>query len=128
MERDGVAAALDFFFGDRVTARSLFEAVRDAIDALGASRIRVTRSQVSFSRRRGFAWAWTPDRYLGAGRADLAPLVLSIALPRCDASTRWKEVAEPAAGRWMHHLELRSARDIDAEVRAWLAEAWRDAS
>jgi hypothetical protein len=65
-----------------------------------------------------------PDRYLGAGHA---PLVLSVALRRRDASSRWKEVVEPAPGRFMHHLELRELADIDDEARAWLAEAWEAA-
>jgi hypothetical protein len=30
-------------------------------------------------------------------------------------------------GRFMHHLEIRRVRDIDAEVRAWLRTAWDDA-
>ena len=80
----------------------------------------VTKSQIAFSIRRGFAWAWTPDRWL---RGETAPLVLSIALRRLDESPRWKEVVEPRPGHWMHHLELWSASEVDDDVRAWLLEA-----
>jgi len=117
---DDLDGALAAFFDGRAEARVLFDVVLEAIEALGPCTMRVTKSQVAFSRRRGFAWAWTPDRYL---RGETAPLVLSVALGRRDASPRWKEVVEPARGRWMHHLELTSASDVDAEVRAWLREA-----
>jgi len=36
---------------------------------------------------------------------------------------RWKQVVEPAPGRFMHHLELRTVEDIDERVRGWLREA-----
>ena len=118
-------AQLDAFFGDRAEARHLFDAVRALIEAIGPAKLRVTKSQVAFSRRRGFAWAWTPDRYL---RGATARLVLSIALSRRDDSPRWKEVVEPTPGRWMHHLELRAIDELDDEVRAWLTEAAQEAS
>jgi len=115
---------LDRFFGGRAEARALFDVVRRAIGALGPCEVRVSKSQVAFARRGGFAWAWTPDRYL---HGETAPLVLSIALARRDESSRWKEVVEPARGRWMHHLELTAASQADAEVRGWLREAWEQA-
>jgi Domain of unknown function (DUF5655) len=45
-----------------------------------------------------------------------------------DASPRWKQVVEPAPGRFTHRLEFRSAEEIDDEVRTWLAEAWQAAA
>jgi len=30
----------------------------------------------------------------------------------------------PRPGRFTHHLELREVDEIDAAVRAWIAEAW----
>ena len=50
--------------------------------------------------------------------------MLSVGLERRDESPRWKQVVEVRPGRFMHHLELRSADEIDDEVRAWLREAW----
>ncbi|MBK7216983.1 MAG: hypothetical protein IPH95_07965 [Candidatus Promineofilum sp.] len=95
--------------------------MRQAVEALGPVELRVGKSQVSFRRRIAFAWAWMPDRYLGPGHA---PLVLSVALRRRDASPRWKEIVEPAPGRFMHHLELRAPDEIDDDVRRWIAEAY----
>ncbi|GMU40911.1 MAG: hypothetical protein AMXMBFR23_17770 [Chloroflexota bacterium] len=102
----------------------MFDVVRAAVMAVGPAEVRVTKSQVAFSHRRGFAWAWTPDRYLGA---EVAPLVLSVSLDRLDVSRRWKEVVRVPGDHWMHHLELRDASEVDAEVAGWLAEAWEAA-
>jgi hypothetical protein len=116
---------LDDFFAGQEDPRLIFETLRSALDAIGQAEIRVTKSQVAFRRRKAFAWAWMPGRYL---RGRHAPLVLTISLRRRDTSTRWKEIVEPAPGRFTHHLELRSATDIDDEVRSWLREAWADAA
>ena len=112
---------LDEYFNGKDESRKLFEAVRGSIDSIGTAEIRVTKSQVAFRRRKAFAWAWRPDKYL---RGNTAPLVLTIALHHKDPSPRWKEVVQPYAGRYIHHLELYSAKDIDEEVGSWLLEAW----
>ncbi|WP_426985924.1 DUF5655 domain-containing protein [Pseudarthrobacter sp. Y6] len=56
------------------------------------------------------------------------PAVLSIALSRQVESSRFKEVAHPSHGVWMHHLELNTPGDVDAGVTAWLREAFDDAA
>jgi hypothetical protein len=61
-----------------------------------------------------------PGQYL---RKSNAEVVLSIALGRFVQSPRFKEVAHPAPGQWMHHLEIQDPRDIDDEVAGWLREA-----
>lgn len=112
---------LDAFFAGRPQARALFDAVARAVaQAAPGAETRVTRSQVAFRRAHPFAAAWTPDRHL---RGATAPLVLSVFLPERDGSPRWKEVVQPAPGRWTHHLELRDAAEVDAEVVAWLRRA-----
>jgi hypothetical protein len=116
---------LDDFFAGQEEPRLVFEALRSALDAIGKAELRITKSQVAFRRRRAFAWAWMPGTYL---RGRHAPLVLTISLRRKDPSPRWKEIVEPAPGRFTHHLELRSSADIDDEVRSWLQEAWADAA
>lgn len=115
----------DEFFGDQDEARRLFEALSARVAALGPAEMRVTKSQIAFWRRKAFAWAWMPGQYLrGRRRRQLAPLVLTVGLNRRDPSPRWKEVVEPARGRFVHHLELYAAEELDAEVDAWLGEAY----
>jgi hypothetical protein len=94
------------------------------IEGLGGVMLRVSKSQVAFRRRTAFAWVWMPEQYL---HRPAAPLVLTVGLRRRDPSPRWKQVVEPAPGRFTHHLELYSAADLDDDVRRWLLEAWEKA-
>ena len=112
---------LDEFFAGQAESRDLFEAVRHAVDAAGPATLRVMKSQIAFRRRKAFAWVWMPAQYL---HRAAAPLVLTIGFRYRDTSPRWKEIVEPAPGRFTHHLELYSVDDIDDEVRGGLREAW----
>ena len=121
MGRAGAEITLDEYFAGQESSRRIFDALEGTVARLGAFELRVSKSQVAFHRSgHAFAWAWMPDQYLGPGHA---PLVLSVALPRRDASARWKQVVEPSPGRFMHHLELQTEQDIDDEVAKWLEEA-----
>ncbi|MET1045077.1 MAG: DUF5655 domain-containing protein [Microbacteriaceae bacterium] len=115
-----MAVTAQEFFDDDPFGFELFEAIAERIELLGEVEVRVSTSQVAFRRQRGFAYVWRPGRYV---RSDV-PAVLSVALPREVPSPRWKEVAHPAPEVWMHHLEVRAVTDIDAEVDAWLREAY----
>jgi hypothetical protein len=112
---------LDRFFGEHEESRQIFDALAEAVMAIGPSSVRVTRSQAAFWRNHPFAWAWMPEQYL---KREAAPLVLTVGLRRRDPSSRWKEVVEPRPGRFTHHLELSSVNEIDREVAGWLREAW----
>ena len=115
---------LDEYFGEREDSRALYEAAVDALSAIGEYEERVTKSQVAFRRRRGFAWVWIPGKYV---RGKIAPLVLTVDLKRRDDSPRWKRVVEPRPGLFTHHLELFAKSDLDDEVLGWLREAWEKA-
>lgn len=112
---------LDDFFGAQMDSRRIFDAVREAVAAIGPAELRVTKSQVAFRRRTGFAFVWMPAMYIGKGDV---PLVLTVGLRRRDDSPRWKQIVEPVAGHFTHHLELRSEVEVDDLVRHWLREAW----
>lgn len=124
-ERTETALSTEGFFEGQPEAESLFDAVRDAVTHIGDADVRVSKSQVAFRRRRTFAAVWLPGMYL---RGDTAPLVLAVFLPFRDPSPRWKEVVEPAPGRFTHHLELRDPADVDDEVVGWLRRAWAEAT
>ena len=106
-------------FAGSATGKEIHDAVAAAVAALGPHEVRVSRSQVAFRRRRGFAYLWRPDRYL---RSDV-PAVLSVAAPERWESPRFKESVRPAH-LWMHHLEVHSPAEIDDEVRGWLRAAY----
>ena len=112
---------LDDFFSGQLESRTLFEAVRQAIQPIGPAEMQITKSQIAFRRAKAFAWVWMPEKYL---RRKAAPLVLTLAFHHRDSSTRWKEIVEPHPGRFTHHLEIYTIDDIDEEVIDWLREAW----
>ena len=116
---------LDDYFRRKAESRKLFDSLRSVIETLDGVEMRVTKSQVAFYRRKAFAWAWMPGKYL---RGKVAPLVLTLSLPFKDTSPRWKEIVEPRPGRFTHHLELYSTSDIDDEVREWVRIAWTEAA
>ena len=102
----------------------LYRAAHRLITVTVAASVSTTTSQVAFRRRRGFAYVWNPRRHL---KTDV-PAVLSIALPRRIDSPRFKEIVRPSPNVWMHHLELRTAAELDAEVAGWLREAYEAAA
>jgi hypothetical protein len=107
------------YFGDDALGLAVFARVHAALVAARPDvTVRVTRSQVAFRRRRGFAYLWRPGRYL---RHPAADVVLSLALDERLASPRFKEVVHP--GPWMHHLEIHVLEDVDDEVLGWLDAA-----
>jgi len=112
------------FFSDQVLPKELFVAIRREVEAIGEASIRVTKSQIAFWGRHTFASVWMPGQYL---KGHTAPLVLTLFLPYRDGSSRWKEIVEPAPGRFTHHLELSDTADIDQEVKDWLRKAWEAA-
>jgi hypothetical protein len=115
----------DDFFGGLETPRVLFEAVQARLVPLGDTTTRATKSQLGFHRRREFASVWTWDACV---LGHQAPLVVTIVLPRHDASPRWTHVVEQAPGCFAHDLELWVPDDVDAQLAAWLAEAWAAAA
>jgi hypothetical protein len=108
------------FFAGHPLGVEVFDRVWAVLAGWPDSSVRVSRSQVAFRRRRGFAWLWLPGTYL---RRPGAEVVLGVGLGRRHPSPRWKAVAHPAAAHWMHHLELRQVSDVDDEVLGWLREA-----
>ena len=112
------------FFAGSPEALEIFEAVETAVRKIGDAEVRVSKSQIGFYREHPFAAAWRPKQYLGR---EAPPMVLSIFMKRRDRSSRWKEVIEPAEGRYTHHVELGSVGEVDDFVRARLMEAWKDA-
>jgi hypothetical protein len=116
-------AAGEEFFAPNDKAVSIFRALARSLVALEGVRVVVSKSQVAFRARRGFAYAWAPNRYV---KSDV-PVVVSIALREQLHSSRFKEVAHPSPSTWMHHVELRLVNDVDREVIGWLKRAYEEA-
>jgi hypothetical protein len=99
------------FFEGSPIGLTLYKAVADTISSIGPAEVRVTKSQIAFKARKGFACVWRPRLVPG----DRLPAVLSFALPQELHSPRFKKVAHPAPRVWMRHIELWHRRQIDAE-------------
>jgi hypothetical protein len=99
---------------------SVFHRVRSIVDEIGGVDARISKSQVAFRRKHGFAYLWMPGQYLAEPAVDV---VLSIPLGRHEQSGRFKQVVHPSPKHWMHHLEVRDVGEIDDQVAAWLREA-----
>lgn len=115
------SSPIDEFFADNVTSRKLFEVLAHEVELLGETSVRVTKSQIAFHRRKSFAFAWMPGKYL---KGSVAPLVLTMSFPSRDDSSRWKQITQIGPHRFTHHLELCRKEDIDEQVKAWLRAAW----
>lgn len=110
----------ELYLAGHPLAEAVYGRVREILGALGPYDLRVSKSQIAFRRRRGFAYLWSPGKYLPRASADV---VLSIALGRRDESSRFKQVVHVSVAHWMHHLEIYDEADVDDEVSAWLREA-----
>ena len=108
------------FFDGSPDGLRVFRAVAQAVDDIADAQVRVSKSQIAFSRRRGFAYVWRPSQYI---HSDV-PAVLSIALGEQLLSSRFKEVVQPSLRIWMHHLELHEPTQVDDEVKGWLRQAY----
>ncbi len=109
------------FFAEHPFGLQVYRRVVELVDPLGPVTVRVSRSQLAFRRRIGFAFVWLPGMYLARPRAEV---VLSIVLGHQDPDPRWKEVVQAGRKWWMHHLEIGSLDQLDDDVARWLAEAY----
>ncbi len=108
------------FFASSPEALEVYREVSRIASSFGNVEERASKSQVSFRRRRGFAFLWRPGAYV---RSEV-PVVLSLALPYEAASPRFKQIAHPSPGMWMHHLEITDAGQVDAAVAGWMRQAF----
>lgn len=116
----GPEDARAFLAGDEV-ALGTFAWVQAQVAGLGGAELRVAKTQLTWARRRGFAFMWSASRWLGTRGS---PCVLSIALPALDQDQRWKQAVQVRSGLWMHHLEVPTAAVLDSGIAARLAEAY----
>ena len=113
------AEILEFLRGDPGRI-SLFEAMEQAVDACGESTLSVAKTQISWGNPKKFAFFSL--RTGGGVPKDGA--VCTFGLGYRLEHPRIAHAVEPYPGRWTHHVVLARPEDVDAELRAWLAEAY----
>jgi len=105
---------LEEHFAHAPQLRAVFDAYLAAAELNGPVTVNATKSRVSLQARMRFA---------GIERPRKRHLVATFVLVRAIESDRLK-VGFIAPRYYVHRLVLRTPRDVDAEVRAWLAEAY----
>lgn len=84
--------------------------------------IRVSKTQISFSVRRGFgAVSFNPVRC--ATQRPRVWMTATFGLSYRKESPRIDVVTEPYPNRWTHHMMISSEEEIDDELLDWLEEA-----
>jgi len=94
--------------------RQLYDAVVRAIDACGPVEVLPEKTRIAFHVRMSFAQL-TPKRgwidgHLVLGRRVEAP--------------RFRKIEEFSPRCYVHHFRLLDRRDVDAQFRGWLKEAY----
>jgi len=117
---DGDALVAAMYAGRKAGLHPVHEAALRAARRLGKDvALSARKTYVSLVRKRQFG-AIQPST---ADRVDLG-----LVLPGVKAQGRLEATATVGGGRVTHRIALRSPRDVDAEVRRWLKEAYdRDA-
>lgn len=109
-------------FEGREGSYDIFRHVSRYIESLGEVRVEATKTQVSFGARRKFAWVWLPQMWTAKRPED--SITLTFALDHRVSHPKIEESVEPRPGRWTHHVVIEKKSDLDADVRAWLQEAY----
>ena len=116
------AEALSFFSGHEA-AIPIYEKLENRIlAAIPDVKVKVSKTQISFSHKRGFAFvSFNPCR-MAKERAEVW-MTVSFGLRYQKQSSRIDVATEPYPNRWTHHVMVGSVDEIDDELMAWLIEA-----
>ena len=112
-----------FFFNDHMDALPLYERLETLIlEQIPDVKIKVAKTQISFSNKRGFAFvSFNPCRKAKERPEVWMTITFGLGYrkdsPRIDAAT------EPYPNRWTHHMMVGSEEEIDAELMGWIREA-----
>jgi hypothetical protein len=108
---------LDFehhFSDKRPEIRALFDQVVAAIRTLGPVRILPEKTRIAFQVRMSFAQVTPRANWLDG----------HVVLARRFEHPRFRKVQTISLRNHVHTSRLSTVRDVDAEFRAWLAEAY----
>ena len=111
------------YFNDHMDALPLYERLEGMIlEQIPDVKIKVSKTQISFSNKRGFAFvSFNPCR-----RAKDRPnvwMTVTFGLSYRKDSPRIDAATEPYPNRWTHHVMVGSEEEIDAELMGWIREA-----
>lgn len=102
------------FLGKDPAVRALFEAVRRAVEAAGPVTVIPEKTRIASQVRMSFAQV-TPRRAWLDGH-----FVFARRLPH----TRFRRIDTISPRNHVHHFRVTDPREIDAEFKAWIREAY----
>lgn len=95
---------------------------KEILDVYPDVRIKVQKTQISFSRKYLFACV----SFTKVRKAKERPknwLVVTFGLGHQEESPRIDVATEPYPNRWTHHVLISETDEIDDELMAWIREA-----
>ena len=105
------------FFGGAPEGFALYaELERRILAAHPHVRVKVQKTQITFSARFGFAWFWLPDRRVKG--CPEAKLMVSFGLDHRVDSPRIFAAVEP------YHVPVATPAELDGELLDWLEQAY----
>lgn len=112
-----------YFFDKHMDALPIYEKLEGQIlKHIPDARIKVSKTQISFSLKHGFAFvSFTPCRK--AAQRPPVWLTVTFGLGFRKESFRIDIAVEPYPNRWTHHVMIGSADEIDEELMSWICEA-----
>lgn len=111
------------FFDPMPEMLPLYQKVREQLAARCPDlQIKVSKTQIAFRNRYGFATASLPWRKVKNRPAQY--LLLSFGLSYQKRDPRIEQATEAAPNRWTHHVVVTAAEQIDDELLSWLLEAY----
>ena len=113
-----------FFFNQNPEAIPLYAALEEKIlSEMDDVSIKVSKTQISFSNRRNFAFV----SFLPARKAKDRPetyITVTFGLGYRVDSPRIDGAVEPYPNRWTHHVLLSVPEDVTTDLRGWLEQAY----
>jgi hypothetical protein len=103
------------FEGADADVRAAFDAVLAAVESLGPVTVLPERTRIALHARMSFA-AFMPRLHWLDGHVVLA---------RRLSSSRFRSIEQFSPRNVLHAFRLAGPDEVDAEVQAWLAEAYR---
>lgn len=102
----------------------VYETLRNKLaEKYADARIKVSKTQISFSNKHIFAMVSLPLRRIKG--APKAYMLVSFGLSYRLDSPRIFQAAQPYPNRWTHHVLVADRAEVDAQLMEWLDEAYQ---
>ena len=115
-----------WFFDKMPEALALYEDFEEKVLAQiggnGGVKIKVQKTQISFSNRYNFAFVSLLPVRKKRERPEVY-IVITFGLGYRKESPRIDAASEPYPNRWTHHVLISRTEEIDAELMGWIKEA-----